>query len=265
MGHRLDPDDRWGTSAKKLRAAAVARWPGARVLTAATYVHPDALGVIDFPGVIYPGHHYLEWNLFNTGLAGSILTDLDGILCPDIRPEDDDDGPRYLAAIRGARALHRPTRRPVAAIVTGRLEKWRAETVAWLDRSGIRYARLVMGPWATAAERWTDGPNKVADWKAAQYQAAPGCPLFVESDPAQASIIAGTTGRQVLCPRAGARAQLPGMMTLGFTEGRYSQRQGWPTPDSPSPARPELPFILSTPHGGYYLGGVPPCGQPGLA
>lgn len=203
MGHRLDPDDRWGTSAKKLRAAAVARWPGARVLTAATYVHPDALGVIDFPGVIYPGHHYLEWNLFNTGLAGSILTDLDGILCPDIRPEDDDDGPRYLAAIRGARALHRPTRRPVAAIVTGRLEKWRAETVAWLDRSGIRYARLVMGPWATAAERWTDGPNKVADWKAAQYQAAPGCPLFVESDPAQASIIAGTTGRQVLCPALG--------------------------------------------------------------
>ena len=40
------------------------------------------------------------------------------------------------------------------------------------------------------------------------------------------------------------------------------QRQGWPTPDAPTPTRPEQPLILSKAHGPNHERGVPLSGQP---
>ncbi len=67
-----------------------------------------------------------------------IVWDMDGLICEDCPSESDDDGPRYLDwdEIREAE-VSRPgeagSRLPRAA-----REKWRFETLAWLDRHGIQ-------------------------------------------------------------------------------------------------------------------------------
>jgi len=180
-------------------------WPTAKILTAAIYAHPQTLGLLDFAACSYAGPHYLEWNLFNTvhldpTYHSGTGTDLDGILCRDFTAEEDDDGPRYLAAMRTMLPLHRPDRLPVPLIATARLERYRAETEAWLRRSGIRWQRLVMGPWATRAERDAGYPANVIARKVDAIQAA-SVGLFIESDPHQAQAIRQGAGIPVLCPK----------------------------------------------------------------
>jgi hypothetical protein len=148
-------DTAWhGIAMEHIWRLAAGRWPGAQIVTAVIYAHPQTLHLLDFVGCSYAGPHYLEWNLFNTAhvdpaVGGGLVSDLDGILCRDIAPDDDDDGPRYLAAIRNALPIQRPNRRPIPMIVTARLEKYRSETETGLRRAGIRRQRLAMGPWET--------------------------------------------------------------------------------------------------------------------
>jgi uncharacterized HAD superfamily protein len=162
---------------------------------------------LDYVACSYGGLHYLEWNLFNCGhvdpaLGCGLASDLDGIFCPDIAAEDDDDGPRYLAAIRNALPIQRPNRRPVPVIVTARLEKYRSETEAWFRRVGIRWQRLVMGPWQSLRERNQGWPGNVIQLKSEAYLAS-GFNLFVESDPFLARRIHERTSKPVLCPQLG--------------------------------------------------------------
>lgn len=178
------------------------RWPEARIIRAVVYAHPKSLAQVDLAVAELDGPHYLEWNLFNAAHAETMATDLDGILCPDPPAEAGDEDPQYLAAIRSAPALQRPRRRELPLLVTARLERWRGETEAWLARNGIRYQRLIMGPWPTIAERADGWPENAAKLKADAYRAS-ACKLFVESDPVQARRIVQLTGAPVLCPKAG--------------------------------------------------------------
>lgn len=143
--------------------------------------------------------HYLEWNLFNSIHTPHLALDFDGVLCLDCPPGSDDDGERYLQFLAEARPLHLPRRAPVAAIVTARLEKYRRLTEQWLARHGVAAKQLIMGPWATLAERRR---SDVAAWKASEYRRLHAA-LFAESEPAQAERIAQLTGRPVLCPQTG--------------------------------------------------------------
>ncbi len=99
-------DTAWrGIAMQRIKWLAARRWPQAKIVTAVIYAHSQTLHLLDFAACCYDGLHYLEWNLFNTGhvdpaTGGGLVSDLDGIFCPDIAREDDDDGPRYLAAIR---------------------------------------------------------------------------------------------------------------------------------------------------------------------
>ena len=153
-------------------------WPESEICRAAVYVHPQGLEHVDVYAALYAGLHYLEWNLFNCGHAETMATDLDGVLC------DETSG----------RPLHVPHRRPVLAIVTGRSERVREPTVAWLERWGVKHKALIMGPWDDLPN-----PKQIAAWKADWYKRL-GATLFVESDPDQARMIAADTGLPVLCP-----------------------------------------------------------------
>jgi hypoxanthine phosphoribosyltransferase len=201
-------DTAWhGIAMQHVKRLAARRWPKARILTAVVYAHPQTLHLLDFVACSYGGPHYLEWNLFNAShvdpaVGGGMVSDLDGILCPDIAPEDDDDGPRYLAAIRNALPIQRPNRRPISVIVTARLEKYRADTESWLSRAGIRWQRLVMGPWQTVGERNQGWPENIVRLKSEAYLAS-ACKLFVESDPLLARRICQATQMPVLCPQLG--------------------------------------------------------------
>lgn len=175
-------------------------FPGALVETAAVYATPETAFTLNYRVVILPNPHYLEWNFFNSGFITTSAFDMDGILCDDVPPEDDDDGERYVQAIRTARPRYLPRRQPVSLIVTARLEKYRALTTEWLERHGIAAVRLHMGPWPTLTER--SQPGAIVRWKAQQY-AESSLLVFVESDPRQAEPIALLSGKPVLCPAAG--------------------------------------------------------------
>ena len=173
---------------------------------AAIYVNPAAALKPDIWSVDLPWPHILEWNVFNSILSPFTAMDFDGILCHDCPPGSDDDGPKYLDFIRNAPPLYMPRRCPVPLIVTARIEKYRAETEAWLRRHGIAWHRLVMHPAATLRERQRDN---IAAYKAHHYAAwaqhfvaRPGPHIFFESEDRQAREIAQLSKLLTICPHS---------------------------------------------------------------
>ena len=200
-------DTAWhGDAMDRVRRLAARRWPEAQILTAVIYAHPQAVPLLDYAACSYAGLHYLEWNLFNSShldpaYGYRLVSDLDGIFCRDIALDDDDDGPRYLAAIRNALPIQRPNRRPVAVIVAARLEKYRSETEAWFRRVGIRGSAFIMGPWRVAprAEPGLAGerpPPQVRSLPRQRIQ-----PLRGEATPSLARRTHERTSKSVLCPQ----------------------------------------------------------------
>jgi adenine/guanine phosphoribosyltransferase-like PRPP-binding protein len=170
-----------GHTLPRAAAAIAARHPGAAIFRAAIYARPQAAAALDLAAVELAGGHFFAWNLWNSGHTPALAADLDGVLCCEST----------------GRPLQYPRRRPLAAIVTGRPERHRAETQAWLDAWGLRTRTLVMGDWRTI-------PNEegaIGQFKAHWYSQAPtGVKLFAESSPLQARVIAALTRRPVLCP-----------------------------------------------------------------
>ena len=125
--------------------------------------------------------------------------DFDGVLCRDNTKAENDDGPRYAAFLRDVEPLFIPTR-PIGHIVTGRLEKYRGETEAWLARHGIQFESLTMTPFHSKAERMQamKFAHGRGGWKAEQVKRL-GCELFIESCAKQSGIIAREAGIPVFC------------------------------------------------------------------
>lgn len=175
-------------------------------ITAAVYVNPLAR----YKPTIWAketGHpHLLEWNLANSVFTQQSALDFDGILCRDCKPEDDDDGPRYMKFLETTKPLYLSRRAIVPLIVTARLEKYRAVTENWLARHGVRFSELVMHPAKTLSER---NRTDIAAYKAEHYAKFLtrdhlfNPPMFIESDPRQAQRIAQLTGGLTVCPQAG--------------------------------------------------------------
>jgi len=139
-----------------------------------------------------------EWNLLHHPRLDMMCLDLDGVLCPDPTDAQDDDGPNYNEFLTSSSALNVPSYK-INSIVTGRLEKYRRETEAWLKARGIRYDNLFMLDLPSAAVRRKLGIN--AEFKSDIYKLKSDCRLFVESNVAQAREIRKRTGKSVLAYR----------------------------------------------------------------
>ena len=183
-----------GTMRRAFAKVSEAR-PDSTVITAAVYRAPGTGkgGVKRFVETL-PTPRMFEWNIWRSVHLPSVAFDMDGVFCEDPRFVDD-DGPKIEAHCSGARPLNLPSR-PVAAIVTCRLERWRPQTEAWLKRYGVRYKRLHMMRYPSAQARRRAGGH--ARWKVNVYRES-GAKLFVESSVAQARAIAKQSGRQVWC------------------------------------------------------------------
>ena len=205
QGTTLVVDDTTMTGNSLLRIKQVLKTMPGKKLFAAVYVNPAAVNKPDLWARDLPWPHLLEWNLFNSLLLESFALDFDGILCHDCPAADDDDGPRYERWMREVRPFHLVRKRPIKLVITARLEKYRPQTVEWMQRWGMRAKSLVMGPWTTIADRRR---SDVAAWKAEQLdrflRKRGGIPpkMFIESDPGQAKQIAEITGGLVVCPAA---------------------------------------------------------------
>jgi orotate phosphoribosyltransferase len=202
----IDDTTMTGNSVKHVVPFVRAAYPAANVISAVVYCNPTAKTKPDLFARELPWPHLLEWNLFNSVLSPSTATDFDGILCRDCMPHEDDDGPRYQNFLRTAEPLYPMRKVAIPLIVTARLERYRAETLAWLERNGMRAEKIIMGPWADNRER---ARVDIGAWKGEHYKAwskgRTGIKplLFVESDERQAKRAAQVSGGLVVCPAAG--------------------------------------------------------------
>lgn len=161
--------------------------------TCVLYRNPLANFEVDFFGRELKWPHYLEWNMYNSVNVESMAFDFDGVFCQDCPPGCDDDGPRYLDFIRNAHFRFPCRRAEIRLIVTARLEKYREETMKWLESRGMRVRKLVMGPWKNLEERRR---VDIGSWKAGHaarfFRTNTGIRpnTFVESDDHQARVIA---------------------------------------------------------------------------
>lgn len=194
-----------GNSFKSLRN--LLRTEFGNYTTCAVYVNPNAAVKPDFWAVDLSWPHLLEWNLFNSVLSPNMAVDFDGILCRDCRPDQDDDGPKYLDFIRNAQPLYLPRKAQIPMIVTARIEKYRQPTLEWLHRYGISVKSLVMHPAANLRLRQRDDiarfkAEHVKRWKKIHKVKGPPPIGFIESDVNQARRIAELSGVMTICPAA---------------------------------------------------------------
>lgn len=132
-----------------------------------------------------------QWNYRNHIISESSCFDMDGVLCVDPTAEQNDDGPLYLEFLQNAQSIFVPQKR-ISAIVTSRLEKYRAPTEEWLERNGVQYKDLIMLDLPSAEERRRLKAH--APFKAGVYASRDDI-LFVESNHRQACDIALATDK----------------------------------------------------------------------
>jgi len=161
----------------------------------AVYARTESQNKVDCFFEIVDSRRVWQWNYLNHSIANIACFDMDGVLCVDPTPEENDDGEKYLNFILNAKPLYCPQYK-IHSIVTSRLEKYRAPTEQWLKEHNIQYDNLVMLDLPTAEERRKLGCH--AKFKADIYKNS-DTKIFVESEPKQARDIALLTGKQVLC------------------------------------------------------------------
>lgn len=167
--------------------------------TYAVYGASSGKDKVDGYAVHHELPHWFEWNLWNNGQIlrdFNTAIDWDGVLNPDCRPDDDDDGQRYTTWLKNVKPIRTPRSYKVPCIITARRETYRDIAEAWLARYKINYGRLIMFP-GSLEER---SRTCIRSWKAEQASQV-GARMFIESDSEQAKIIAASAiDCRVLCP-----------------------------------------------------------------
>ncbi len=162
----------------------------------AIYTASGKDGLVDYYFEQVPLPRFFQWNIFNHTALEKACVDIDGVLCVDPTPEQNDDGEKYIDFILNAPPLYVPGSK-IGVLVTSRLEKYRKETEIWLQKNNVRYGQLIM----------LDLPNKEARMKAnchAQHKANVYAssimyPLFIESSLSQAIEINRICKKPVFC------------------------------------------------------------------
>lgn len=161
----------------------------------AVYVIPGKEKLVDFYFEVLPLPRYFQWNIFNHIFLEKACLDIDGVLCMDPTPEQNDDGPRYRDFLLNAQPLYVPGC-PVGTLVTSRLEKYRQETELWLKKHNIRYKELKMLDLPNMEAR--QKANNHAEFKAEVFKASQYV-FFIESSLSQAREINILTKKPVYC------------------------------------------------------------------
>jgi uncharacterized HAD superfamily protein/hypoxanthine phosphoribosyltransferase len=161
----------------------------------AVYVIPGKEKTVDYFFEVVPLPRYFQWNILNHTTLEKACFDIDGVLCADPLPEQNDDGEKYTDFILNAPPLFIPGSK-IGTIVTSRLEKYRKETEIWLKNNNVKYNDLVMLDLPDMAAR--QRANNHGVHKAKAYMSKPYV-LFIESDYSQAQEINRLSKKPVLC------------------------------------------------------------------
>ncbi|MGM0738638.1 MAG: phosphoribosyltransferase family protein [Bacteroidota bacterium] len=157
---------------------------------------PKSLTRIDIFFDTLPSPAVLEWNVMHRDKLEGFCVDIDGVLCRNPTRQEDDDGHEYQHFLETVPPLTIPTYK-VGYLVTSRLEKYREETEAWLQKHNVAYNELIMLDLPDKATRVK--MNASARFKASVYKGLPHSELFIESERKDAHIISRLSGKAVLC------------------------------------------------------------------
>lgn len=166
------------------------------VVTLAAFAEKNNQHMVDVHFELVEQPRMFEWNIMHHPYLAQSCLDLDGVVCVDPTPEENDDGPNYLSFLSNTRPLFIPSVE-VGHLVSTRLEKYRPQTEEWLERHGVRYGKLHMLDLPSAEER--QRLNVDQKFKADIYSKEPLARLFVESEKQQAIEILSLTGKPVYC------------------------------------------------------------------
>ncbi len=159
------------------------------------YVVPGKENKLDYWFESVPLPRYFQWNILNHVVLEKSCFDIDGVLCVDPTPEQNDDGSNYKDFLLHAKPLFIPGSK-IGTIVTSRLEKYRHETETWLNEHHIRYNKLIMMDLPDMESRKRLGNHAI--FKAKEFQSLEYT-LFIESDLSQALEINRLSKKPVLC------------------------------------------------------------------
>lgn len=160
------------------------------------FAEPSAVSKVDFHFGVCPMPRVFEWNIFHhQPLLDRSCVDIDGVLCRDPLEAENDDGEKYCEFLSSVTPLLIPSVK-IGALVTCRLEKYRALTAQWLKEHGVQYGELIMMQYPNKQVRIQ--ANRYAEFKAEIY-AGRNAELFIESSAEQARSIVRLTNRSVFC------------------------------------------------------------------
>ncbi|WP_373189211.1 phosphoribosyltransferase family protein [Halolamina sp.] len=161
----------------------------------AVYVSEQGKNHVDTYADVVQTPRVFEWNMMHHPNLSNWAIDLDGVLCRDPLPSENDDGDSYRQFIREVDPRVVPSKE-IGYIVTCRLEKYRDLTEEWLSKHGIEYNQLIMMDYPSIEARQAAGNH--AEYKANVYENTDS-KLFIESDENQATKIARLTRKPVFC------------------------------------------------------------------
>lgn len=166
----------------------------------AVYARETSKDLVDFYFEIVNVPRVFQWNYLYHNIVEKSCFDIDGVLCEDPLPEQNDDGEKYIDFMLNAKPLYIPNDE-IYMLVTSRLEKYRKETEQWLEQNSVRYKKLVMLDLPSKADRIKQ--NAHASFKAQIYQKEENAKFFYESERKQAIYIAAATKKAVFCVGTG--------------------------------------------------------------
>ncbi|MBW2296680.1 MAG: hypothetical protein JRF32_03620 [Deltaproteobacteria bacterium] len=118
------------------------------ITTAALITSDETNPLVDIYYKYIKHPRIFEWNMLHRKTASyfeheKIALDMDGVLCENCPPHTDSDENAYTQWIRSAKPYLIPSFE-IDAIVSCRLEKYRADTVKWLSNHNVRYKKLIL-------------------------------------------------------------------------------------------------------------------------
>lgn len=169
---------------------------GYKFLYYCVYGMAQSANKVDICCELVPSPRVFQWNMFHhKRILSMACMDIDGVLCRDPTPEENDDGEKYRRFLLTATPKFIPTVK-IKTLISCRLEKYRNETEFWLHKHGIEYDNLIMLNLPDKASRIKWG--KYGDYKAAEYKKKDYV-FFIESSLSEAKRIKELTNKTVFC------------------------------------------------------------------
>lgn len=169
---------------------------GYDLIYAVIYARTNVKHLVNVYCEIVDGDRIFQWNMFHHRkyLMESCL-DIDGVLCRDPLPEENDDDENYHKFLLTAEPKFIPTVK-IKTLISCRLEKYRNETMFWLNKHNIEYENLILLnlPDKESRVKW----GKYGEYKANEYK-KPQYKFFIESSLNEAKTIKEKTGKPVFC------------------------------------------------------------------